>query len=78
MPAETVLVGPVQVRRLPDGSRDILCVHGPNAATAIRVLADGVEELRGALAMDESEMQDAQARQHAAQRLVVPNGVVGR
>lgn len=76
MSAETRLTGPVQVARLPNGDRDIVCVHAPEAATAIHIPAEAVAELRDGLAMDEQEMQQAQARQNAASRLVVPAGRV--
>lgn len=76
MPVETIIQGPTTIRALPDGSRDILALAGPNHAYAIRIPGDAVAEFAKAIQMDEDQMQEAQARQHAASKIVVPNGPV--
>lgn len=78
MPVETIIQGPTTIRALPDGSRDIVALAGPNHAYAIRIPGEAVTELVKAIQMDEDEMQDAQARQHAASKIVVPSTVAPR
>lgn len=76
MPKETRLIGPTQLRVIPEGGRELVVHVSPNEIAVIPMDAAGRLEIARGLAMEDDDMRREAGRQHAASRIVVPNGPV--